>query len=59
MSQHDFNKIVDYSDVPLLHMIAVLVTFTNVENTLKILSLIIAIGYTVWKWRSEYKRKRK
>lgn len=59
MSQQDFNKLVDYFDVPLLHMIAVFVTFTNVENTLKILSLLLAICYTIWKWRSEYKKKRK
>jgi len=59
MSQEQINKIADYFDVPLLHILAIGITFTDVENVLKIVSLLLAIGYTAWKWRSESKKKRK
>ena len=52
-------RLLDYLDVPLLHFIAISISFTNAESTLKIVSLLLAIGYTVWKWRSEFKNKRK
>lgn len=53
MSAH---KILDYIDVPVLHVLAIGVTFTNVEMFLKIASLVLAIGYTTWKWISEYRK---
>ncbi len=59
MSHDQFNKIADYFDVPLLHILAVGLTFTDVENYLKIVSLIVAIGYTGWKWRTDYKKHKK
>ena len=52
-------RLLDYIDVPVLHFIALSITFTDVENGLKILSLLLAIGYTLWKWRSEFLKKRK
>ena len=52
-------RILDYFDVPLLHCVAIAITFTDIENALKIISLLIAIGYTVWKWRSEFLNRRK
>ena len=57
MSHEKIDKILDYLDVPTLHAIAIALTFTDVENILKVSSLILAIGYTLWKWRSEYKKK--
>ena len=56
MSLH---KLTDYIDVPVLHILAIGITFTDVESVLKIASLILAIGYTAWKWISEYKKKKK
>jgi len=53
------NRLLDYFDVPLLHCIAIAITFTEIENALKIFSLLLAIGYTIWKWISEYKHKNK
>ncbi len=53
------HKILDYVDVPLLHILAIGVTFTNVELFLKITSLLLAIGYTAWKWIHEYKKRNK
>ena len=50
-------KIVDYIDVPLLHVLAIGITFTNLEMVLKLTSLLLAIGYTCWKWINEYKKK--
>jgi hypothetical protein len=52
------HKIADYIDVPLIHILAVGLTFTDIENYLKLISLILATGYTSWKWRSEYKSKK-
>lgn len=52
-------KLLNYLDVPLLHCVAIAITFTDIENALKIFSLLLAIGYTLWKWRSEFKNKRK
>lgn len=57
MSHEKLTKILDYFDVPTLHVIAISITFTDVENILKISSLILAIGYTLWKWRYEYIKK--
>jgi hypothetical protein len=44
----------DIFQVLLAHLGAITVSFLNVENTLKITSLLLAIGYTSWKWRTEY-----
>jgi hypothetical protein len=52
-------KLLDYFDVPVLHFIAIAITFTDIENALKIFSLLLAIGYTLWKWRSEFLKKGK
>ena len=54
MSAH---KLADYLDVPLLHVLAIGITFTDVEMILKVTSLLLAIGYTSWKWVNEYKRR--
>lgn len=53
------DTLLDYLDVPALHGIAIAITFTNVENLLKIISLTAAIGYTIWKWRHEYINRKK
>lgn len=53
------SRLLDYFDVPLLHFVAISITFTNAESTLKIVSLLLAIGYTIWKWRHEFKNKHK
>jgi len=52
-------RILDYFDVPLLHCVAIAITFTDIENALKVISLLLAIGYTLWKWRSEFLNRRK
>jgi hypothetical protein len=51
------NKILDYFDVPVLHCVAIAITFTDIETALKFVSLLLAIGYTIWKWISEYKHQ--
>lgn len=52
-------KLLDYFDVPVLHCVAIAITFTDIENALKLFSLLLAIGYTVWKWISEFLKKGK
>ena len=49
----------DIFQVILAHLGAITVSFLNVENTLKITSLLLAIGYTAWKWRTEYVKNKK
>ena len=53
------NKILDYFDVPVLHCVAISITFTDAESSLKIFSFLLAIGYTIWKWITEYKNNKK
>ena len=33
-------------------------TFTDVEVGLKILSLVLVIGYTVWKWHRDWSKEK-
>lgn len=49
----------DIFQVLLAHLGAITVTFLNVESTLKLTSLVLAIGYTCWKWRTEYVKNKK
>ena len=49
----------DIFQVLLAHLVAITITFLNVENTLKITSLLLAIGYTAWKWVTEYVKNKK
>jgi hypothetical protein len=53
---HDHTDIIQ---VVLAHLGAITVTFLDVENALKIISLVSAIGYTLWKWRKEYLQNKK
>lgn len=49
----------DVLSVILAHVGAIGLTFMNVEWTLKIISLLLAIGYTCWKWVVEWKKNKK
>ena len=54
-------RLADHTDiftVIVVHLSAIGVTFLDVENFLKITSLVVATGYTVWKWHKEWKAKR-
>lgn len=42
-----------------IHIGAVVITLSNVEIALKIISLGVAIGYGVWKWRVDYLKNKK
>jgi len=41
------------------HVLAIGLSFTNIELALKIVSLSLAIGYTAWKWVTEYNKRKK
>lgn len=49
----------DVGSVLMAHALAITITFTNVVEWLKIVSLLLAIGYTAWKWYYEYKKSKK
>lgn len=57
--QRFYNDHHDIFQVVLAHLGAITVTFLEVENALKIISLLSAIGYTCWKWRKEYLQNKK
>ena len=42
----------------LLNSVALFVSFSNVEMILKILLLIVSIGYTSMKWYELYKKRK-
>lgn len=42
-----------------IHAGAIVITLSNVETLLKIISLGIAIGYGAWKWRADYVKNKK
>ena len=44
----------DVLNVILAHLGAIAITLSDVETALKFISLITAIGYTLWKWRVEW-----
>jgi len=44
------------SGVLLAHGTALAISITNFEDWLKITSLLLAIGYTIFKWRSDLKQ---
>ena len=47
----------DIFTVIIVHLSAIGITFLHIENALKIVSLLIAILYTAWKWYREWKKK--
>lgn len=55
-------KFHDHSDiftVIMVHLSAIGITLLDVELALKLLSLITAIGYTVYRWYKEWKKDKK
>lgn len=59
-SMHKFlHEHPDVLSVVLAHIAAIGISLTNIELALKILSLLLAIGYTGWKWLHEWKKSKK
>jgi len=52
MTKHEV--LVDILKVFGVHICAIGITFSNVEGVLKLASLSLAIGYGIWKWRTDY-----
>ena len=48
----------DVLSVIAAHLIAMGVTLTQAEQWLKIVSLLLAISYGVWKWQHEYRKSK-
>lgn len=48
------NKTFEYLEVPMPTFMAISLTLTNAELAMKMLSLILASLYTIWKWRKDY-----
>lgn len=45
--------------VLIAHALAIVITLTDVSDWLKIVSLLLAIGYTAWRWRTDVKNIKK
>ena len=41
------------------HVGAVMITLTAANDWLKFGSLLLAMGYTVWRWQNDYKKEKK
>lgn len=54
MSLH---KVIDYHHALILTIGAIGITFADIENALKLLSLLLAISYTTWKWVTDSKAR--
>ena len=50
----------NYNEVKLwmINMAVITITFTQIENILKLILLIISIGYTIDKWIDKRKNKK-
>lgn len=50
----------NYNEVKLwmINMAVITITFTQIENILKLILLIISIGYTIDKWIDRHKNKK-
>ena len=50
----------NYNEVKLwmINMVVITITFTQIENILKLILLIISIGYTIDKWIDRRKNKK-
>ena len=50
----------NYNEVKLwmINMAVITITFTQIENVLKLILLIISIGYTIDKWIDRRKNKK-
>ena len=57
MSLHDAKF--DLVKVLLLNVGALGLTFTKVEQILKIIVLFATLTYTLWKWQSDYNKEKK
>ena len=42
----------------LINMTVITVTFTQIENTLKLILLLVSIGYTIDRWIDKRKNKK-
>lgn len=49
-------KIIDTAKVVGANGVATGITISNVNETLTMMSIILAISYSLWKWRRDYKR---
>ena len=52
------NTIIDVIKVALLQLIALGIALSDVKEVLSIISICIAIGYGIWKWRQDIKNKK-
>jgi len=52
MSLHDTKF--DLIKVLLINFAGLGITFTGIEIFLKVLTLVLTISYTLWKWRKDY-----
>lgn len=55
--RHNINDIIEVISVNTLTFITA--TFTDIESYLKIILLLISIGYTCYKWISDHNEKKK
>lgn len=50
---------IDVTTVLGAHCLAMVINLTDCGDWLKIISLLLASGYTVWKWQHDYKKSKR
>ena len=55
---HRFSSNLDVVTILMVHVSAVGITLLDIEIGLKLASLVLAIGYTTWRWANEYKKRK-
>jgi len=58
--QHHTDKLLEVTKPLFMGILSILfVSWTDIEQGLKILVLVSTFGYSIWKWRKEYKDAQK
>ena len=58
MSNHLITSL-EIGGVLSAHALALIISISDVSDWLKLLSLGLAIGYTAWKWVTDYRKEQK
>lgn len=56
---HRIATVIHICQVLIAHALAIVITLTDVSDWLKIVSLLLAIGYTAWRWITDVKNLKK
>jgi hypothetical protein len=56
MSLDQIRNNIPTADVWLANIFAISISLVNIKDILSIFSLLMAIGYSAWRWHRDYKK---